>query len=944
MKSHRIGIVAVVFIAVMMGLNTALSTTVFFIFLLASFFVGFFNETQSIVSTDLLDVFNIQCTTASQSLLKMSTKQSAGDNKTSVDKRLSGSSIIDDAVQDVFQYIIRDYVENWYSLVTKETEFLFESKHFLQKIAINASNRCKEVDWLPFLTTRFFDSVIAHIRTYREAKNRLNQKTSNEDSAKGMNQNLVATFFELERSGTKKNSRKRISMDPSYEKECLKILSDFLLQLLGKEELNCRPLNLLSSQILAGEIIIPLFDLLSDPDYINQTVIWLCKNCQITSDSFLSVIRCTENFSELDASQQLLTKEIAIMRSHDFGGEDDIFIKRKLSSLLFVNRLIGNHIRELNEGSEHNAIGYHTQSYWKEYLTSHDGNAVYQLPLDFILKNSVALSYLLDFMTVLKSQAYIFFLLNVEGWKIGANQQISQLQLEGFLVKTEYNHFKQRYNISEQNSPGQILMSLQESAMSIFSQYFADNVSTRLQIDDVVVRRLLYNLKNEAPVDTWFDEAKSAIICKIEKDERFMPSFRKSIGYIRMLAELDMLKEASKSDDEDLRSLDDQNTYESNSSGLLVDLEGKEKYRSDIAACTNDESTSVDYTLSASICQKGVVKDGISSHAVYSVTVVKSLGSKEIDSWVVYRRYSDFHDFHIRLEERFRVMKEFSFPAKRAFNNMDKLFLERRQYLLNEYLSKLLKPEFLRTNPGIKDFLLQFFDRGSYEHSKGMISRKVDSLMNPLVSSMRTVTKVVRSESSSLRESSNSEENLDSMQTSSGIPLYGDDQLPLRILLILMDEIFDLQTRNQWLRKRVFYVLREILRAMFGDVFNQKIVDYVVTATSPEQVAELIQVIKNSCWPNGVPAMPRPSRDEATKMRTRVAAKMSLLSLFSDEIKHLIGSETTREGVLRIFELLQNPILNRRLLFVIFEGVIDVLFPESNIDELFEKLYVETSH
>ena len=27
-------------------------------------------------------------------------------------------------------------------------------------------------------------------------------------------------------------------------------------------------------------------------------------------------------------------------------------------------------------------------------------------------------------------------------------------------------------------------------------------------------------------------------------------------------------------------------------------------------------------------------------------------------------------------------------------------------------------------------------------------------------------------------------------------------------------------------------------------VFNQKIVDYVVTATSPEQVAELIQVIK----------------------------------------------------------------------------------------------------
>ena len=66
----------------------------------------------------------------------------------------------------------------------------------------------------------------------------------------------------------------------------------------------------------------------------------------------------------------------------------------------------------------------------------------------------------------------------------------------------------------------------------------------------------------------------------------------------------------------------------------------------------------------------------------------------------------------------------------------------------------------------------------------------------------------------------------------------------MRILLILMDEVFDLHTRNQWLRKRVFYMLREILRAMFGDVFNQKIVDYVQNATSPEQVAELIHLIK----------------------------------------------------------------------------------------------------
>ena len=73
-------------------------------------------------------------------------------------------------------------------------------------------------------------------------------------------------------------------------------------------------------------------------------------------------------------------------------------------------------------------------------------------------------------------------------------------------------------------------------------------------------------------------------------------------------------------------------------------------------------------------------------------------------------------------------MANLYFPAKRTFNNMDKLFLERRQYLLNEYLSRILKPEFLAANADLQGYVLQFLGRGSYEHSKGAISRKVAQL------------------------------------------------------------------------------------------------------------------------------------------------------------------------------------------------------------------------
>lgn len=61
--------------------------------------------------------------------------------------------------------------------------------------------------------------------------------------------------------------------------------------------------------------------------------------------------------------------------------------------------------------------------------------------------------------------------------------------------------------------------------------------------------------------------------------------------------------------------------------------------------------------------------------------------------------------------------------------------------------------------------------------------------------------------------------------------------------------------------------------------------------------------------------------------------------LLIDELKHIIGSETTRRGVLTVFDLFQRPVLNRRLLYVTLEGVLCTLFPEKPMLSIFEKLH-----
>ena len=42
------------------------------------------------------------------------------------------------------------------------------------------------------------------------------------------------------------------------------------------------------------------------------------------------------------------------------------------------------------------------------------------------------------------------------------------------------------------------------------------------------------------------------------------------------------------------------------------------------------------------------------------------------------------------------------------------------------------------------------------------------------------------------------------------------DNIPLRIILLFMDEVFDLQDRNQWLRRQIVVVLKQLIKAMLG--------------------------------------------------------------------------------------------------------------------------------
>ena len=129
---------------------------------------------------------------------------------------------------------------------------------------------------------------------------------------------------------------------------------------------------------------------------------------------------------------------------------------------------------------------------------------------------------------------------------------------------------------------------------------------------------------------------------------------------------------------------------------------------------------------------------------------------------------------------------------------------------------------------------------------------------------------------------------------------------------------------------------------------------------------------RDSFWPNGVSAEPQPQRDHSTMMRTRVVAKAKMLGsvsgrlnvpyisalfthllyfiqcerirkfyvhLFSEDLKTFLGSETLRLGVFRVFNMFQHQRLNKRLVYVILEGMLETLFTDNKFPEVFRKLH-----
>uniref|UniRef100_A0A8C8EJJ4 Sorting nexin 13 n=1 Tax=Oncorhynchus tshawytscha TaxID=74940 RepID=A0A8C8EJJ4_ONCTS len=812
-----------------------------------------------------------------------------------IDRRLTGSNYIDEPLQQVIQFALRDYIQYWYYTLSEDDSFLLEIRQTVQNALVQFSTRSKEVDWQPYLTTRLVDDFATHLRVFRKAQDRL------EDSKqRDLSEEMVESFFEAEVEMERNICRDVVCTSLKDEEGFLRDLCEVLLYLLlPPGDFHNKNMRYFLREILARGVLLPLVNQLSDPDYINQFVIWMIRDSSCNYEAFMNILKLTDRVSELEAVKDKALEELQYLRSLDTAGDDINVIKNQINSLMFVKKVCETRIQRLQSGKEVDALK----------LAANLGKLCI-IPLEHILVHNIALQFFMDYMLVAGAQAELFFWLTVEGYRVTAQQQLEVM--EGWQ--------------KDGRKGGDTKGLLKAAALGVYEQYLSDKASPRVQVDEASVLQLGEKLQKDSdPTPEIFNDIQTTVYDMMLRDERFYPSFRQSPLYIRMLAELDMLKEPSYrgSDDGDGVSLVLIGCFSLLCLQSLDDLSN---------SCHDDN-----IQLHAFISDTGVCNDHGKTYALYAITVLRRNHDGSEDSWKTYRRYSDFHDFHMRITEQFENLTAIlKLPGKKTFNNMDRDFLERRKKDLNSYLQLLLNPEMMKACPTLVHYVYDFLENKQYSKGKGDFARKMDTFVNPLRSSMRNVSNAVKGLPDSLAGGMNkAADNMGRMSEKLGqdikqavfkvppmLPKSDFDPEHCRVSAQLDDNVsttppphthrdppvFDLKERNQWLRRNIKNLLQQLIRATYGDTIN--------SATYGDLTVFPV-----------------------THTHTHTPSDRPICPPFPDELKHIIGADTTRKGILRVFDMFQHGPMNRRLVYVLLEGFLETMFPHYKFPELFVKLH-----
>lgn len=150
------------------------------------------------------------------------------------------------------------------------------------------------------------------------------------------------------------------------------------------------------------------------------------------------------------------------------------------------------------------------------------------------------------------------------------------------------------------------------------------------------------------------------------------------------------------------------------------------------------------------------------------------------------------------------------------------------------------------------------------------------------------------------------------------------------LLLLLMEQWTWLCTES----------MQKILHLVFGTLIQRWLEVQVANLTCPQHWVQYLRLLRESIWPGGVlPKYPRPVRTHEQKMATEKQALQSLMGVLPDIIVEILGANKCRLSWNLVLESLQQPLINRHLIYSLW----DIILESLDLTACVEKSTTDTS-
>jgi len=169
---------------------------------------------------------------------------------------------INDLLHKLLNYVIRDFVLEWYNELTPSRSFLYELENILYTATSAIIAHLKKVNYEDFIGKKVLPILYNHIREFNIARERISTINSGNPELK------ISMYYNHGKLHPAVLPTLNSTQKLEYN-HLRKIFEKIIPILLDKNAYQSRTIVVLIREILVCKVIQPLIDMLSDPDFYN---------------------------------------------------------------------------------------------------------------------------------------------------------------------------------------------------------------------------------------------------------------------------------------------------------------------------------------------------------------------------------------------------------------------------------------------------------------------------------------------------------------------------------------------------------------------------------------------------------------------------------------------------------------------------------------------------